>query len=380
MSPTLQVLFLSSDSGGGHNAVAQSMIDGMRRHANLEADILNVYQTRRLQLWPTLSKIRANSQTIWRAIYQTTDRKWLIRGVWKRLLPSFVKPLFRAVEERQASKEPDIVVAVHHASAQCLEPLANGMGRRPFTVVCVTDYDVHANWVAEADLYLAASDIAFRKLASAGKRVIRLPMLPCRMPESVSSKTVEAENEAFKIVMVMGLEGSSQNKARRLIDELLKFPNRHNIQVDVICGRNEKLKSRLDKEYQGTGRVSVHGYVDDIPERMRQANLALIRLSPQTMTEALAAGTPVVGFDWHVHEAECLNVLHKFGAGTGSLDVSDTVKHVKAFLENDTLRERWYDQAFKASQEASGSELTARWILDRSNSAQTTDNLCTRVG
>ena len=373
------VLFLSSDSGGGHNAIAHAIAAGLRMRAEAQVDVLNIYQTRNLQLWPILARVRAKSQLIWRAIYQTSDRRWFIRGVWKRLLPSFTKPLFRVLRGRLLREQPDIVVAVHHASAQCLEPLASGLSRRPFTVVCVTDYDVHANWVADADLYLAASDIAVRKLQSAGKRVARLPLLPCKRPPNVARKTVSAEDAVFKILMVMGLEGSSQRKASRMIDRLLRLSGGPRIEIDVICGRNQQLHARLKRQFQHEERVGVHGFVDDIPQRMQQANLAVIRLSPQTMTEALAAGTPVVGFDWHVHESESLNVLHQFGAGSGSLAVSRTVATVKQLLDDRELRQQWYDRAYEASREAVGAELAAEWILDHAQQAFDTQKPCLQV-
>ncbi|MEM9825627.1 MAG: glycosyltransferase, partial [Planctomycetota bacterium] len=239
--------------------------------------------------------------------------------------------------------------------------------RRPMTVVCVTDYEVHANWIANADLYLAGSDSVYRKLTAEGKRVARLPMLPCRAPKFVTPKSVAREGDVLKILMVMGLEGSSRRKAKRIINQLLRSSGDVKVKVDVICGRNAKLKAELTRIYQNEDAICVHGFVDDIPERMQIANLALIRLSPNTMTEALAAGTPVIGFDWHVHEAECLTVLRHFGAGTGSLSVAEAIRRTERFLSDPELRDHWYRRAYKASTQAFGSELAAQCILDPAN-------------
>ncbi|MEM6691841.1 MAG: glycosyltransferase, partial [Planctomycetota bacterium] len=258
----------------------------------------------------------------------------------------------------------DVVVAVHHASAQCLDPLADRLGRRPFTVACLTDYSIHANWIADADLYLVASDTAYERLTRLGKRVEKLQILPCQAPDKVRLKTIDEEYGTIKIVMMMGLEGTSRRKAQRLIGKLLELPVGKRVQIDVICGRNQRLQERFENDYQECPEVTIHGYVDDVPERLKRANLALMRLGCVSMTEALAAGTPVIGFDWHAHEAECLEKLHEIGAGTGSLNPAEAASLVEGFLRNASLRRRWYTQAFKASQSESSSAAAARLILE----------------
>lgn len=360
----LRVVFLSSDSGGGHNAVARALADGLEQTIDVECCIVNVYQTQGLQIWPQLSKIRAKSQLIWSTVYHLGDRPWFIRWVWKRLLPSFMQPLSGAVGDHCDDKDPHMIVAVHHASAQCTESLASDFAERPFTVVYVTDYDVHANWVAEADLYFASSKTAYRKLSDMGKRVMRLPMLPCKYPQEVKQKPAQSADHVFKIIMVMGLEGSSKDKLNRLMGELIKLSEEFKLEVSVICGRNANLENELRDRYKDQPVMQIHGFVTDMSDRMQQADLALIRLSPQTMTEALAAGTPVIGFDWHVHEAENLNVLHEFGAGTGNLRVSKTVKQLRRFLTDADLRSEWYTQAYGAAMQAANPR-PAQVLLDQ---------------
>lgn len=346
----LRILFLSSDSGGGHNAVARALAENIEQSTDVKHHTLNVYQTPKLRLWPLLSRVRTKSSTIWYLIYHFTDNQRFIRKIWQHLLPRFMYPLQYAISKK-LDDTPHMIVAVHHAAAQCVESLANSFDKRAFTAVFITDYDAHANWIAEADLYFVASQLAYNKLVSAKKRVVRLPMLPCRYPEELREKPARAEGKKFRLIMVMGLEGSSGRKLYRLINKLLTLSPEIQLELDIICGRNAKLKQELCRKYSDMEKIDIYGFVNDLPQRMQVADLAVIRLSPQTMTEALAAATPVIGFDWHVHEQENLNVLQESGAGTGSCKVSETFKHLQRFFTDAELRNKWYMSARQAAEQ-----------------------------
>ena len=68
------------------------------------------------------------------------------------------------------------------------------------------------------------------------------------------------------------------------------------LQLVVVCGRNEKLYRALDG-YGLPPTVRVLGFVDNVAELMEVADFVLTKGGPQSLSETLAAGRPAVIFD-----------------------------------------------------------------------------------
>ena len=99
---------------------------------------------------------------------------------------------------------------------------------------------------------------------------------------------------AGTVVTVMsGSEGSGIIRAVTHI--LLK---RTDVHVNVICGRNKKLRKKLKRDYgeQYHGRLSVKGFIDDIQNVMVASDVLVMRASPNAAMEAVALNVPVILF------------------------------------------------------------------------------------
>jgi processive 1,2-diacylglycerol beta-glucosyltransferase len=90
-----------------------------------------------------------------------------------------------------------------------------------------------------------------------------------------------------------GSEGSGIIRA--VVRVLLK---RTDVHVNVICGRNKKLRKKLKKEFAEHyhGRLSVMGFVEDIQNVMIASDVLVMRASPNTAMEAVALNVPVILF------------------------------------------------------------------------------------
>jgi 1,2-diacylglycerol 3-beta-galactosyltransferase len=65
------------------------------------------------------------------------------------------------------------------------------------------------------------------------------------------------------------------------------------LQLIVICGRNAKLKARLEK-LQTRNRVHVEGFTDRIPELMQLADFFIGKPGPGSISEAIHMGLPAI--------------------------------------------------------------------------------------
>jgi 1,2-diacylglycerol 3-beta-galactosyltransferase len=64
-------------------------------------------------------------------------------------------------------------------------------------------------------------------------------------------------------------------------------------QLIVVCGRNEKLRARLAR-VNFRNRALILGFVDNMPDLLRAADLAVGKAGPGTIGEALATEVPIL--------------------------------------------------------------------------------------
>ena len=102
-----------------------------------------------------------------------------------------------------------------------------------------------------------------------------------------------APHEGTVVTVMSGSEGSGIIRA--VVRVLLK---RTDVRVNVICGRNKKLRKKLKKEFSEHyhGRLSVMGFVDDIQNVMVASDVLVMRASPNAAMEAVALNVPMILF------------------------------------------------------------------------------------
>ena len=100
-------------------------------------------------------------------------------------------------------------------------------------------------------------------------------------------------HEGTVVTVMSGSEGSGIIRA--VVRVLLKRTDAH---VNVVCGRNKKLRKKLKKAFgeQYHGRLSVMGFVDDIQNVMAASDILILRASPNAAMEAVALNVPVILF------------------------------------------------------------------------------------
>ena len=102
-----------------------------------------------------------------------------------------------------------------------------------------------------------------------------------------------APHEGIVITVMSGSEGSGVLQAitRVLI-------RRTDARINVVCGRNKKLRKKLKKAFgeRHHNRLSVMGFVDDIQNVMAASDLLILRASPNAAIEAVVLNVPVILF------------------------------------------------------------------------------------
>src|SRR5207248_604431 len=96
-------------------------------------------------------------------------------------------------------------------------------------------------------------------------------------------------HEKFTILAMVGAEGSP--RALRNVAHLVQMDL--DARVLVICGRNEQLLQRVERLSSRMPLQAV-GFVDNVAERMRSADVLVTKAGGLTLAEAFCCGVPTV--------------------------------------------------------------------------------------
>ena len=380
----LRVLMVSAKSGGGHDGTARALEHWLRQAVAgpVQVQCLDVYD-RKLRALPWLARIRQHSDFIWKAFFALTEQPWAL-ALARRALQG---PLTRSVMAR-IEQAPDLLVATHFAGAQILPSLARRLPGHPPTLVVATDYRPHRAWFAPASMVMVSQSHGLaraQRFAGEHQAICTAPLLPCLPPPRSDGARAngaphgeprdEPHGKRLRVLAVMGADGTSGRRLIRLLLALARRPWSHRLEVEVVCGRNHRLQQQLAQALAGAGigpeqpaghcmRVEITGFATDLPARIAQADLCLLRASPLVLTEVLAAGVPALAFDWHPHEAANAELLEQWGCG----HASRSVEVLAGILETWAAPTGRLDAAREATQRVARQAFGAaqmRPILDR---------------
>lgn len=359
-----RILFLMSDTGGGHRAAAQAIDEAIQylypnRYDTFIDDILKGSTP-----WP-INKIPHSypwltgpGLPVWRLIWLVTAHFQVYKIVFPLLSP-LLKP---EIISYLVTIKPDIVVSVH--------PLLNHLGLRwinqakldiPFVTVVTDMVTIHPLWICPRVTRCLVPTNAAREVA------IKFGMSPervnvCGQPVGLKFATLSVDKTTLRrrlgldlerrTVMIMGGgEGSGRifDIARAIAQTVPQ------VQLLIVAGRNKSLQKRL-------GAVSweipsqIYGFVDNMPELMGAADILITKAGPGTISEAFIAGLPLLIFRF-LPEQERGNVTYvqEHRAGAYAETPQEIARLVLEWISpaNNTLQEMAHNAARLARPQAS---------------------------
>ncbi len=301
---TKRVLFLFSDTGGGHRSAFQAIQDAMtiRYGDAVEFDAVDVLRELKwpLNKQPELYPLVVNtSKLLWALMYHSFDGKHRARLARQFIYRNNRKILRRVVREHPA----DVVVCTHSVVANPTFRAFLTLDERPPFLTVVTDLVTTPSF-----WYDPRVDHCFVPTETAYRRGLRLGMSPSQMqitglpvnPHFINSMTSKAEaREGFgfdpllpALLIVAGGEGMGTiYKMVKALDA-----QRLNVQIVVVCGRNEDLKTKLETR-SWTNARHIFGYVTnhhEMPRLMAACDIIVTKAGPSTISEAAIAGLPMI--------------------------------------------------------------------------------------
>ena len=237
---------------------------------------------------------------LWREFYVRTGRIPPDSFLQQRLYHLGIGSIRRVLE----AARPSVVVSTHPTPGGVVAQLRReGLLPDALAVTVVTDYVLHSQWVHPAtDLYLVACPEVAAELAERGipperVRVTGIPIRPA-FAEPVDRDAARARmgvrpGQCLVVVLTgaFGMMRGAREACRRLA--WLARP----VELVVVCGHDHRLREVLSQELQeAPNPARVLGFVDEVRDLMAAADVLITKAGGLTVSEALAAGVPMVIF------------------------------------------------------------------------------------
>ena len=304
MTSTLRfnrVLVLYSSVGAGHARAAHAIVKALSASGAAgeirHFDALN-HTTRLFRSFYLKHYIRVlhHLPRFWDWFYDFTDNPRKMQGLrlWLDRINS--GRLIREITEYN----PDLIVSTHFFPPNVISWMKKKHMTACQQAIVVTDLDVHASWrSSNCDHYFVALEESREYLIATGIPPDGVSACGIPIDEVFSEQKDRAQMcarhglDPDAATLLVSTGGAGVGKVEVLLEQLLKL--RHPSQLIIICGRNAKLKQRMDSAvarlpHDRRVRPIVLGFTEHIDELMAAAQLVVGKPGGLTMAEALCRG------------------------------------------------------------------------------------------
>jgi processive 1,2-diacylglycerol beta-glucosyltransferase len=296
-----KVLILSASVGAGHTSAANAIEKELRiQNAAQEIKNIDVLEFtnplfRRLYSKAYLDMVNTMPEVLgW--IYESLDKPWKNEKRRLALDRLNTQPFIKLIKKEQ----PDIAICTHFLPSEIISWLRARNKINTKQAIVVTDFDAHAMWLCHNfEHYFVALDETKVHLEKVGIpkdkiTVSGIPIDPVFAISKGKNKMREKYNlEKDKLTIIVSAGGFGVGNIELLLEALseLETPS----QIIAICGRNKKLKTKIDKlaiEKLNNERVTFLpiGFTKHMDEYMSASDLIVGKPGGLTTSEALAKG------------------------------------------------------------------------------------------
>jgi 1,2-diacylglycerol 3-beta-galactosyltransferase len=293
------ILFLFSDTGGGHRSAAEAIIEALQLEygdavTTEMLDFFKGYAPLPLNKMPDWYPDMVKAPQLWGLSFKISDGRRRARAITASMWPYVGRAVRRIVKEHPA----DLIVTVHPvATTVFLKAL--GRNRPPFIIVVTDLVTTHALWYDQrADLILVPTEQARQRAIEytmdpervrvVGQPVAERYCVPAGNKETLRKK-LGWEKDKTIVLLVGGGEGMGPlGKTARAI-----AASGLNVALAIVCGRNQRLKKHLESLHWQVP-VHIYGFTREMPDFMRAADVLVTKAGPGTIAESLNAHLPMI--------------------------------------------------------------------------------------
>ncbi|MGE5646883.1 MAG: glycosyltransferase [Acidobacteriota bacterium] len=288
--------FLFFDAGGGHRSAANALALAIRQQQRpWDVRLVNLQEVLDpLDVFRKLFGLRLQD------VYNTLlNRGWTLGAAqllvgMHAIIRLYHGPQVRLLEKFWKGRDTDLVVSL---IPNFNRAIAESLHGKPFVTILtdIADYPPHF-WIERESQYLVCgSERAVEQAKALGHtpdRIFRTSGMILH-PRYYDPQTTDRRAERQRLgldpdlataLVLFGGQGSSA---------MLEIANRLDLQLILICGKNEKLKQRLQATKPRRPR-HIEGFTTEVPYYMHLSDFFIGKPGPGSITEALAMKLPVI--------------------------------------------------------------------------------------
>jgi 1,2-diacylglycerol 3-beta-galactosyltransferase len=367
----IPLLFLIADTGGGHRAAARAVSQALERaypmrFAPVLHDPLGGPESSRLLRYSTglYGPLIRFAPWLWGAAYHGTDSRAAMRVLRSTLLARADASVAAAVAEYR----PAAIVSFHPFTGQAAVSARRRAAPDIPVVTVITDLSVpHTAWRYPAVDQIVVPTALSRRVCTIDfpdRRCVQIglpvgpafhggPLTPA--DRAALRRSLGVPEDRFLVVLTGGGEGSG-GLAVRATALLRHCPE---VQVVTICGRNRPLHRRLSARAEHSdGRLTVLGFVANMADWLRCADLVVGKAGPGTIAEATCCGSPLL-LTSRLPGQETGNpeLVVRAGAGRYAPGVRDLVRQVEELRHEPASVEAMRIASARISRPAAAAEI-----------------------
>jgi len=340
------ILFLFSDTGGGHRSAAQAIIEALDVYFPNQVttemlDFFVEYAPPPFDMAVTTYAPMAQVPDLWELGYKLSNGKYRSKLVQEVLWPYIRKAAERLVEEHPC----DLFLSVHPIiNTPILRTL--GTAHKPYMIVVTDMVTTHAFWYNDnATLTLVPTEEAKQRgldigMSDAHIQVVGQPIADEFRRPPASKETLREKlgwpQDRVIVLMVGGGEGMGPiEETVQAVDQA-----RLDLTMAIIAGHNKTLKDTLEHANLQTDSI-VYGFVDNMPDLMNAADIILTKAGPGTISEAFTAGLPIVLYSRMPGQEEGnVDYVVEKGAGVWALYPEQVVTILRYWIDHPNERKK----------------------------------------
>jgi UDP-N-acetylglucosamine:LPS N-acetylglucosamine transferase len=353
-----KIMVLYETAGGGHYAAAKAIEAALASLHPGHFDVV-MFPVRAatgsqrvghlFEVYNHLLRIKPSYSNMGMRVLNHLD----VEKVIMPLLPKARRNLEKTIREARPDMIVSVFSVVNHSAIQVLKDLG-WYGKVPYIIWC-TDLTRNflKNWAnPEADLIIALHDEARSQLIDYGvpERKIRvLSGLPVNQKflgrrdaasRLAARQALELDETTPTVLISMGgvAVGATYLFSRELARSGLP------IQLIAVCGRNERLRARMEKLARSAPiKIRVEGFTDRMHVMMDAADILIGKPGPGTIAEAIAKELPILIDAYRepmLQEQGNLDLVVRQGLGQRIDRDHPLVDTVRSYIENQDLYHR----------------------------------------